>query len=310
MTTALISHPDCLAHITPEGHPERVARLQAVLAMLDGKDLLRVAAPQAADADLELAHPARYVARIRATGPAEGVVQLDPDTWMSPGSLTAALSAAGGALKAVDLVLQGQADNAFVACRPPGHHAETETPMGFCLFGNVAIAAKHALERHGLTRVAIVDFDVHHGNGTQDLLQNDPRILFISSHQMPLYPDTGAPEETGGHDNVMNIALRAGADGHAYRTILADRILPRLRDFAPELILISAGFDAHRDDPLAGLCLVEADFAEITEAICELAAEVCNGRVVSCLEGGYDLDALANSAAVHVDALIAAGQKS
>ena len=308
MTTALLTHPDCLDHLTPEGHPERVARLEALLPRLEGKDLLRVRAPLAADDDLLLAHPQDHLDAIKAAEPERGIRQLDPDTWMSPGSLQAALRAAGGAVRAVDMVLSGEADNAFVACRPPGHHAETRAPMGFCLFGTVAIAAKHALERHGLERVAIVDFDVHHGNGTQDLVQSDGRILFVSTHQMPLYPGTGAPSETGPAGTVLNIALDEGTTGELYRRILTDTILPRLRAFRPELLILSAGFDAHANDPLAGLSLETADFAFVTEELCRLAAEVCEGRVVSCLEGGYDLDALAESGEAHVDALIAAAR--
>ncbi|MWB76478.1 histone deacetylase family protein [Pseudooceanicola sp. 216_PA32_1] len=307
MTTALITHPDCLLHVTPDGHPERVARLNALLPALEGRDLLRVSAPLAAEDDLLLAHPLAHVDAIRDAIPRAGWRQLDADTYLSPGSLQAALRAAGGAVRAVDMVLGGEADNAFVACRPPGHHAETAQPMGFCFFGNVAIAAKHALDRHGLARVAIVDFDVHHGNGTQDLVQGDPRVLFVSTHEMPLYPGTGDPQDHGPHGTVENIALRQGTGGTVYRDILARQILPRVRDFAPELLLISAGFDAHADDPLAGLRLVEADFAHITRELCALAAGICGGRVVSCLEGGYDLEALAASGAAHVDELIAAG---
>ena len=309
MTTALITHPACLDHITPDGHPERVARLRALLPALDGKDLLRVEAPRATDDDLCLAHPPTHVIAIEASAPEAGEVQLDADTFMSPGSLEAALRAAGGAVKAVDLVMSGEAANAFVACRPPGHHAEAEKPMGFCLFGNVAIAAKHALERHGLGRVAILDFDVHHGNGTQDLGQGDDRILFVSTHQMPLYPGTGRPQDAGPHGTVTNIALPEGLDGAMYDKLMTGRILPRLRDFAPEMILLSAGFDAHADDPLAGIALVEEDFARITRQVCDLAAEVCGGRVVSCLEGGYNTFALAASGAAHVDELIAAGRR-
>ncbi|MGR3321909.1 MAG: histone deacetylase family protein [Pseudooceanicola sp.] len=308
MTTALLTHPDCLAHVTPGGHPERVARLEALLPALDGKDLLRVDAPLARDEDLLLAHPGDHVAAVLAAEPEEGFAQLDPDTWMSPGSVNAARRGAGGAVKAVDMVLNGEVRNAFVACRPPGHHAETRTPMGFCLFGNVAIAAKHALERHGLSRVAIVDFDVHHGNGTQDLVQSDGRILFISTHQMPLYPGTGHPDETGPNGTILNIPLDEGTDGDAFRPILRDRILPRLRDFAPELLIVSAGFDAHVDDPLAGIALQTGDFAEITRELCNAADELCGGRLVSCLEGGYDLEALAEAGAAHVDELIAAGR--
>ncbi|WP_375688140.1 histone deacetylase family protein [Pseudooceanicola sp. LIPI14-2-Ac024] len=309
MTTALITHPDCLNHVTPEGHPERVARLNALLPALEGKELMRVLAPLAGDDDLALAHPADHVAQVIAHEPKSGIRQLDPDTWMSPGSMQAARRAAGGAIRAVDLVLDGEADNAFVACRPPGHHAETRTAMGFCLFGNVVIAAKHALDRRGLDRIAIVDFDVHHGNGTQDLAQSDDRILFVSTHEMPLYPGTGAPQEVGPHGTILNIPLAAGTRGAEYARLLHDRILPRVRDFAPDLLILSAGFDAHVNDPLAGVALETADFGAITAALCAMAGETCGGRVVSCLEGGYDLDALAESGALHVDELIAAGAR-
>jgi acetoin utilization deacetylase AcuC-like enzyme len=202
--------------------------------------------------------------------------------------------------------MTGEAGNAFVATRPPGHHAETSVTMGFCLFGNVAIAAKHALAQHGLSRVAIVDFDVHHGNGTQDLVQSDPRILFCSSQQNPLWPGTGLAHETGPHDTLVNVPLPEGADGAIFRAAMKSKTLPRIEEFAPELILISAGFDGHRADPLAGLNLVEEDFVWITEKLCDLAARHCDGRIVSCLEGGYDLAALARSASAHVDALITA----
>ena len=307
MSTALITHSDCLQHVTPYGHPEQVARLEHVIAALKGKDLMHVDAPLASDDDLRLAHPASHIAAIRAAAPETGSVALDADTHMSPGSLTAALRAAGGGVRAVDMVMTGEARNAFVACRPPGHHAEQVTPMGFCLFGTVAIAAKHALERHGLNRVAIVDFDVHHGNGTQDIVAADPRILFCSSHQMPLYPGTGHPHETGVDGNVLNIALPDGAGSAAFRNAMTGQVLPAVDAFAPELLLISAGFDAHRADPLAGLMLSDADFGWITDELCKLAQTHAAGRVVSSLEGGYDLDALARSAAVHVDSLMRHG---
>ncbi|MBR9766326.1 MAG: histone deacetylase family protein [Rhodobacteraceae bacterium] len=306
MTTALFTHPDCLSHVTPEGHPEQVARLSRVLSALEGKALDRHEAPLAEEADLLLCHPQGYIDRVRGAEPAEGQVQMDPDTWMSPGSYRAALRSAGGAIAAVDAVLDGRADNAFVATRPPGHHAETESPMGFCLFGNVALAAKHALERRGLSRVAIFDPDVHHGNGTQDLVQSDPRILFISTHQQPLYPGTGNRDEFGPHDTIRNIPLSAGTDGETYRMIVTQQVLPKIRSFAPELILLSSGFDAHRDDPLASVALETQDFRWLTDQVGALAGEVCGGRLVSCLEGGYNLDALAEAAAVHVDGLIAA----
>lgn len=306
MTTALITHPDCAGHVTPEGHPEQVARLGAVLDALEGKDLLRVEAPLAEDDAILLCHPSAHLDAIKAAEPEAGEVALDADTWMSPGSLTAAYRAVGGAVRAVDMVMGGEVQNAFVATRPPGHHAEKQQPMGFCLFGNVAIAAKHALETHGLSRVAIVDFDVHHGNGTQDLLWDEPRAQFISTHQMPLYPGTGAQHERGAHGQVTNIPLSAGTDGALYRNILTSRILPLIEAFAPEMLFISAGFDAHKDDPLASLALSTEDFGWITSELCALAGRICGGRVVSCLEGGYNLPALGASAAAHVDALIAA----
>ena len=224
---------------------------------------------------------------------------------MSPGTLAAAHRAAGGAVRAVDLVLSGEVRNAFVAVRPPGHHAERETTMGFCLFGNIAVAAKHALVHHGLARVAVVDFDVHHGNGTQDLLEDEPRALFVSSHQFPLWPGTGAADETGPHDTILNLPLAPGIGGAEFRRAYEEKVFPRVQAFRPDLILVSAGFDAHRDDPLAELMLDTGDFAWVTERLCDLADTLCGGRLVSCLEGGYNLYALADSVAAHVDVLIA-----
>lgn len=307
MTTALITHADGLNHVTPDGHPERVARLEHLLHAVQGLDLLRVSAPEATDADLTLCHPQSYVDRIRAAAPSEGYHQLDADTWMSPGSLVAALRAAGGAIKAVDMVMGGEVQNAFCATRPPGHHAETETPMGFCLFGTAAIAAKHALDHHGLDRVAVVDFDVHHGNGTQDLLWNEPRALFISSHQSPLWPGSGQPNERGAHDNVLNLPLTPNSGGAEMRSAWETQAFPRLRAFDPELLIISAGFDAHQDDPLANLNWSVDDFRWITGALCEIAQSHCKGRVVSTLEGGYDLEGLCDSARAHVEVLMEAG---
>ncbi|MEM7075238.1 MAG: histone deacetylase family protein [Pseudomonadota bacterium] len=308
MTTALVTHDAALAHVTPSGHPERVARLDHLLPALDGKSLTRIEAPEASAEDITLCHPAEYLSRIRESAPDEGFVQLDADTYMSPGTVEAALRAVGGAVRAVDLVMTDKVQNSFVAMRPPGHHAETAKPMGFCLFGNVAIAARHALERHGLTRVAVVDFDVHHGNGTQDLLWSEPRSLFISSHQMPLWPGSGAPEERGAHDNVLNIPLAPGTGGQEFRKVYEREVFGRLDAFEPEMIFISAGFDAHADDPLANLNLREADFAWVTRELCGIASRHAQGRVVSCLEGGYDLNALAASGAAHVDALIDAAE--
>ncbi len=299
MTTALISHDDCRDHVTPPGHPEQVARLDAVLGALKELDLLRVKAPLAAEDDLLRAHPKAHVAAIRAAAPTDGWRSLDADTHMSPGTLTAAYRAAGGVVRAVDLVMGGDASNAFAAVRPPGHHAERQTAMGFCFFGNVVIGAKHALDHHGLDRVAIVDFDVHHGNGTQDLVEDDPRILFCSTHQSPLYPGTGAAHEVG-VDNVLNVPLPRGTGSKGFRDAMERLVLPRVDAFAPQLLIISAGFDAHAADPLAGMELQTEDFAWVTGRLCDLAAKHCGGRVVSSLEGGYDLAALGASAAAHV----------
>ncbi|MEM9438277.1 MAG: histone deacetylase family protein [Pseudomonadota bacterium] len=303
MATALITHEECLGHVTPPGHPEQVARLDAVLGALEGMDLVRVSAPYAADDDILRVHPAAHLAAIRRAAPAEGWVSLDADTHMSAGTLAAALRAAGGAVKAVDMVLGGEVASAFVAMRPPGHHAEREVAMGFCFFGNLAMAAKHALDHHGLSCVAIVDFDVHHGNGTQDLVEDDPRIFFASMHQMPLYPGTGYASETGADDNVLNLPLADGAGSAAFRDAVEAHILPAVAAHRPELLLISAGFDAHARDPLAGMLLETEDFAWVTGKLCDLAAQHCGGKVVSCLEGGYDLEALAASAAAHVRVL-------
>ena len=302
MRTALVTHDACFDHVTLPGHPEQVARLDAVLGALKAMDLHRVTAPLGAEDDILRAHPAAHIAALRDAAPDEGWRSLDADTHMSVGTLEAAFRCVGGVVRAVDMVLGGDAPNAFVAMRPPGHHAERETPMGFCFFGNVAIAAKHALEHHGLDCVAIVDFDVHHGNGTQDLVEDDPRILFCSTHQMPLYPGTGAAHETG-VGNVLNCPLPDGAGSKAFRDVMEQVVLPRVDAFAPQLIIISAGFDAHSDDPLAGMNLVEGDFTWVTEKLCDLADRHCEGRVVSSLEGGYDLSALGASAAAHVNVL-------
>ncbi len=281
--------------------------IEAAMRAPEYSDLQRHDAPRAEEAQLLLCHPQDYVDRIRKAIPAAGIYQLDADTHVSNGSFDAALRAAGGACHAVDLVMDGQAANAFVAMRPPGHHAERATPMGFCLFGTVAIAARHAMERHSLSRVAVVDFDVHHGNGTQDLLWDEERAFFVSSHQMPLWPGTGRREERGAHGQVMNVPLAPGTDGAKFRRIYEDTVLPQLDRFAPELVLISAGFDAHRDDPLAELALVEEDFAWVTGELCDIAARHSAGRVVSCLEGGYDLDALSASVAAHIRVLMEKG---
>lgn len=304
--TLLVENPAGLDHLTPLGHPERVERLSEIneaLSAPEFDDLTRMIAPMADEAVLLLGHPQSYIDWVRAQIPASGRAALDADTHASPGSWEAALRGVGGCIAAIDAVLGGQAKNAFVATRPPGHHAEKTRAMGFCLFSTVAIAARYALEHHGLSRVAVVDFDVHHGNGTQDVLWDEPRALFISSHQMPLYPGSGAANERGGSNNVLNLPLAPATDGAAMRRAYETQGFARLRDWAPELILISAGFDAHADDPLANLMWDEEDFAWITRKLCDIADEVCAGRVVSTLEGGYDLPALAACAAVHVTEL-------
>lgn len=303
MATALFEHPVFAGHVTPEGHPEQVARMAAVARGLAGLDLDRHAAPVAGDADVLRCHPAAYLARLRAVVPQAGVVQLDADTWMSAGTLEAALRAVGGVCAAVDLVLTGGAANAFVACRPPGHHAEAALPMGFCLFGNVAIGAKRALDQHGLARVAVVDFDVHHGNGTQALLWDEARVVFATSQQMPLWPGTGEPSERGARGQVLNVPLPPGSGGVEMRAAYEALVFPRLEAFRPELILISAGFDAHARDPLAQLMWDEDDYAWLTHGLCDVADAHAGGRVVSALEGGYDLAALQASVAAHVGVL-------
>jgi acetoin utilization deacetylase AcuC-like enzyme len=305
MTTALYTHADCLNHVTPAGHPEQVARLEHIAASLSGfPQLDRRDAPDCTDADILLCHPQTHLDAITAAAPRDGWRSLDADTHMSSGSLTAARRAVGANVAAVDAVLSGEVQNAFIATRPPGHHAEQTTPMGFCLFGNVAIAAKHAMERHGLERVTIVDFDVHHGNGTQALLWNEPRVQFISSHQSPLWPGSGHPNETGGYNNIFNYPLDPHSTGQDMRRIYGAEILPSIDRYQPQLILISAGFDAHQADPLANLNWQTDDFAWLTRQICDLAEIHCQGRVVSTLEGGYDLTALAASVAAHVKVLM------
>ncbi len=304
--TALITHADCLEHVTPDGHPERVARLEHVLHALAPLDLLRVTAPLAADDDILRVHPPAYLAELRRNAPSGGVYQIDGDTWMSPGSLDAAFRAAGAVVRGVDMVLSGDAANAFAAVRPPGHHAQTDTAMGFCLFGSAAIAARHALDHHGLSRVAVVDFDVHHGNGTQDLLWDEPRALFVTSQQMPLWPGSGSPDEVGATGNILNLPLAPDSGSAEMRAVWRDRGLPRLRSFAPELIIVSAGFDAHIHDPLAQLNWETGDYAWLTGELCGLAQGVCQGRIVSTLEGGYDLNALCAATRAHVQELMKA----
>jgi acetoin utilization deacetylase AcuC-like enzyme len=309
MTTLLMTHSACLYHETPSGHPECSDRLRAVLHALEDEAfqyLAREEAPLATREQVALVHPAYFVDAVLKAVPTEGFASLDPDTHLSPGSGEAALRAAGGVVTGVDRVMAGKAKNVFCAVRPPGHHAEPTRAMGFCLFNNVAIGAQHARARHGLKRVAVVDFDVHHGNGTQVMFEEDGDLFFASSHQMPLYPGSGRPNEQGRAFNIVNVALDPGSGGHEFRQAWDNTLLPKLDAFKPEFILISAGFDAHRRDPLANLNLVEADYAWATDRICAIARDRCEGRVVSTLEGGYDLTALAASAAAHVKALMAA----
>lgn len=308
MRTLLFTHPACAGHDMGAGHPEQPARLAAVLKALEGPDFGELEAREAPEIDptrLTLMHPQHYVDTVMAAFPTEGHVHLDADTSVCPGSREAALRAAGGAVAAVDAVMSGEVKRAFCAVRPPGHHAEPDKSMGFCLFNNLAIAAAHARDVHHLHRVAVIDFDVHHGNGTQAMFENDPMLFYASTHQMPLYPGTGRESETGIAENIVNVALPPWSGSEAFRAAFRNTVLPRLDSFGPELVLISAGFDGHRDDPLAQLNLEEDDFAWATRELIAIADKHADGRVVSALEGGYDLDALGRSAAAHVKALMA-----
>ena len=307
MSTLLLSHPACLDHMNPPGHPERPDRLRAIEQALEDERFHMLAREQAPQAPLEviaLAHPMDYIEAIRGASPQDGLVRLDADTSMSAGSFEAALRGAGGAMRAVDEVMNQKAANAFVAIRPPGHHAETARPMGFCLFNNAAIAVRYAQDRYEVERAAIVDFDVHHGNGSQDIFWADKSVMYCSTHEMPLYPGTGAIGERGEHNNIVNAPLSAGDGGDQFREAFETVILPRLRDFKPEILVISAGFDAHTRDPLANLNLVEADYSWVTKKLMDVADAGAQGRIVSLLEGGYDLQGLARSVAAHVTALM------
>ncbi|MET0528266.1 MAG: histone deacetylase family protein [Microvirga sp.] len=307
MTTLLLSRPPWFEHHTPLWHPERQDRMRAVENALEDECfawLIREQAVEAARETLALVHPEPYIQSIIDAVPLEGLVAIDEDTSLSPGTLDAALRTVGAATQAVDEVMTGQVRNAFSSMRPPGHHAERAKAMGFCFFNNAAIAARHAQKAHGAERVAIVDWDVHHGNGTQEIFWSDPSVLFCSTHQMPLYPGTGATSERGEHDTIVNTPLQAGDGGDIFREAFDVAILPRVEAFRPDLILISAGFDAHWRDPLADLQLTEADFAWATQKLMDIADRRCGGRVVSLLEGGYDLEGLARSAAAHVKALM------
>lgn len=306
MVTRLYSHPLFLEHLTPPGHPERPDRLRAITQVLADErfeDLDRHEPNMAGREHLTLAHPESYVDKVMAAIPDEGIVRVDADTSVSPKSGEAALLGVGAAVAAVDDVFAKRADNVFVASRPPGHHAEKVTAMGFCLFNNAAIAARHAQKTHGAERVAIVDWDVHHGNGTQDIFWDDPTVLYCSTHQMPLYPGTGAKDETGA-GNIVNAPLSPGAGRDAFRDAFRDKVMRSIVDFHPDLIIISAGFDAHHRDPLAEINLDEADFDWATAEMMELANRLCEDRLVSLLEGGYDLRGLSSSVAAHVGRLM------
>jgi acetoin utilization deacetylase AcuC-like enzyme len=306
MTVALFTHPASLGHETGEDHPECADRLRYIMRVLDGPDfapLLREMAPKASTAQLKAAHDGDYVDAIIAM-PRDRDTVIDGDTVFSPGTFEAALRSAGGACAAVDAVFEGWAEAAFVATRPPGHHAERDRAMGFCFFNNAAVAAYHARARWGITRVAVVDFDVHHGNGTQHIFANDPDLFYASTHQSPSFPGTGLAAEKGVANNIINVPLVPGTNGEVFRAVWETKILPALTAFAPELLIISAGFDAHAADPMAQLRLREGDFAWITQQLIAVADEVCPRRVVSLLEGGYDLNALAASVAAHVRALM------
>ncbi|MTI42704.1 acetoin utilization deacetylase AcuC-like enzyme [Roseibium hamelinense] len=303
MSTLLLHHSSYLDHLTPVGHPERPDRLRAVDRILEHEKfqaLERDLAPVGTVEDIARAHPMSYVDMLHNLSPDEGLARVDADTTMSPGTWEAALRGVGGACRAVDEVLDKKVQNAFSASRPPGHHAEKDRAMGFCFFNNVAVAARYAQNKYGLDRVAIIDFDVHHGNGTQDIFWSDPSVMYCSTHQMPLYPGSGAADETGDAGTIVNAPLPPGADGTVFKEAMDSVILPRLNDFRPELVIISAGFDAHMRDPLGGLNFTETDFAWATRALMGIADQHADGRVVSVLEGGYDLEGLARSVAAHV----------
>ncbi len=314
MSTAIVTHPDCLGHETPPGHPERVERLEVILEALKGapfSDLLWEEAPLAADEAIARVHPGQHIAMVEAAGTAAsaaGCVHIDADTAVSDGSVAAARRAAGAVVAAVDGIMAGRYARAFCAVRPPGHHAEPGRAMGFCLFNNIGVGAYHARAVHGLQRIAVVDFDVHHGNGTQALAEQDPDLFFASIHEGGIYPGTGRAEETGPAGNIVNVPLGHGVDPRAWRAAFAQTIVPALDAFDPDMVFISAGFDAHAADPLANFTLGERDFAWATAQLAAVAARRCGDQLVSTLEGGYDLPALARSAAAHVEALCGASE--
>jgi acetoin utilization deacetylase AcuC-like enzyme len=309
MTTLLLTHRASLDHLTPPGHPERPDRIRAVDQVLSESrfdKLVREDAPEGTLDLVRLCHDEHYVEELRRIAPGKGLIYLDGDTSMSPGTWEAVMRGVGGAVAATDAVMSGAADNAFVAMRPPGHHAETNRPMGFCLFDHAAIAARHAQRKYGIARAAVVDFDVHHGNGTQEIFWADPTMMYCSTHQMPLFPGTGASGERGEHDTIVNAPLAPNDGSAKFRSAFENLILPQLQKFAPELIVISAGFDAHRRDPLANINLDAEDFGWVTRKLMDVAHSSAGGRVVSVLEGGYDLQGLKESVAAHVTALMGA----
>src|SRR3954464_13282224 len=307
MTTLLLSHRASFDHLTPPGHPERPDRMRAVAQALGDPRfdaLVRADAPEGSLDHASLCHDNHYIDELRHMAPTTGLVYLDGDTSMSPGTWEAVMRGVGGAVKATEAVMSGSHQNAFVAVRPPGHHAEINKAMGFCFFDNVAIAARHAQRKYGIERAAIVDFDVHHGNGTQDIFWADPTVMYCSTHQMPLFPGTGASGERGEHDNIVNAPLASEDGGAKFRAAFENVILPQLRKFSPELIVISAGFDAHYRDPLASLNLKAEDFGWVTRKLMDVADKSAGGRIVSVLEGGYDRQGLQESVAAHVSALM------
>ncbi|MBF6647329.1 histone deacetylase family protein [Methylobacter sp. BlB1] len=307
MKTLYYSHADFLLHDTGISHPESADRLRSIASVLDAPEfsgLIKASPPLGTEQQIRLIHTQAHIDNVLNAVPRHGLHYLDSDTVLSPGSGKAALRAVGAVCDAVDKILAGEADNAFCAVRPPGHHAEAERAMGFCLFNNIAIAAEYTRTHHQLKRIAIVDFDVHHGNGTQAAFYEQPAVLYASSHEVPHYPGTGYPNETG-VGNIINVPLAAGESGSEFRQKYNRIILPALRAFKPELILVSAGFDAHKNDPLASIRLVEDDYQWITQELMEIAGIYCGGRMISILEGGYNLKALAASVAVHIKTLLA-----
>jgi len=307
VSTLLLHHTSYLDHLTPSGHPERPDRIRAIDRILEHENfqpLERDVAPMGSVSDIARVHPMAYVDKLHVLSPEEGLARVDADTTMSPGTWEAALRGVGGACRAVDEVVAKKVSNAFSASRPPGHHAERDRAMGFCFFNNAAVAARYAQHVHGMDRVAIIDFDVHHGNGTQDIFWADPTVMYCSTHQMPLYPGSGAADETGEANTIVNVPLPPGANGTVFKEAMEVAIVPRLESFSPDLVIISAGFDAHHRDPLGGLNFTEGDFAWATRQLMNVADRCSDGRLVSVLEGGYDLEGLARSTAAHVMTLM------